>query len=61
MRADQKPWWIDPALLGVGFLYTVFDAQLHVYRPFVIVRKPFLDSTDLGPPNTSANADDGPH
>ena len=23
-RADQKPWWIDPALLGVGFVYTVF-------------------------------------
>lgn len=23
-RADQKPWWIDPGLLGVGFVYTVF-------------------------------------
>jgi len=23
-RADQKPWWIDPGLLGIGFVYTVF-------------------------------------
>jgi hypothetical protein len=53
-RADQKPWWIDPALLGVGCIYTVFagfqwwairrQADItertitHLERPWLIVR-----------------------
>lgn len=54
-RADQKPWWIDYALLGVGFIYTVFagfqwwairrQANIaertiaHLERPWLIVRQ----------------------